>query len=307
MIRIDEITFSNMFSYGEDNTFTISPSVTQLSGANGTGKSYLASIIEELFFNKNSRGVKKSAIENRYSDVTGYSCTAKFSIGNTPYTLEKKVATTTKLVLKERGVDISGHTTTQTYKKVEQLLGLDFQTFTKLVYQSITSSLDFLVATDANRKKFLVTLLGLEHYVEAEKKIKEETKESKSSVASIERAVANVSSWIDSCANDPTKLLEESFVPEEDTELQSYLIKRNATYSNLALNNSIVSKNIAQKQALAKTVKYPEVPKVDLTESKLLLKGKEALMNQAKADVRNATSEVRKVEGIKESCHVCGS
>ncbi len=53
--------------------------------------------------------------------------------------------------------DISGHTATQTYKMIEEIMGGDFQTFTKLIYQSVGSNLDFLKATDATRKAFLLT------------------------------------------------------------------------------------------------------------------------------------------------------
>ena len=47
----------------------------------------------------------------------------------------------------------------------ERFLGIDFKTFTQLVYQNTNTSLQFLTATDTNRKKFLIDLLKLDDYV----------------------------------------------------------------------------------------------------------------------------------------------
>ena len=44
----------------EENT------VTQIIGTNGMGKSSIPLIIEEALFNKNSKGIKKADIPNRY-------------------------------------------------------------------------------------------------------------------------------------------------------------------------------------------------------------------------------------------------
>ena len=70
-----------------------------------------------------------------------------------------------KCKLYKNGEDISSHTATNTYKTVEEILGLDFKTFTQIVYQNTNTSLQFLTATDTNRKKFLIDLLQLEKYV----------------------------------------------------------------------------------------------------------------------------------------------
>ena len=146
-------------------------------------------ILEELFYNKNSRGVKKSSIKNRYSNSKSYSAESEFIIGNDSYKLTKSVSSTATVKLYKNGQDISGHTATQTYELVEKLLGMDFTTFTKLVYQSMRSNLDFLLATDANRKKFLVSLLGLESYSEIAAKIKDKTSAVKSSLTSVQNTI----------------------------------------------------------------------------------------------------------------------
>ena len=181
MITIKKLKFSNMFSYGENNEIVLNNSnVLQLVGKNGAGKSSIPTILEELLYNKNSRGTKKADIKNRYTDANYYSGTVEFDVDGDEYILEKVVKSSTKLTLTKNGEDISGHTPTQTYKKLEtEILKLDFNTFSKLVYQSMNSSLDFLKATDYKRKEFLISLLSLDKYVTIHNRIKEVVKEAK--------------------------------------------------------------------------------------------------------------------------------
>ena len=308
MIQIKEVGFSNMFSYGDDNVFTVGPNVTQLLGKNGDGKSSIATIIEELFFNKNSRGIKKADIPNRYSGAKGYSCFAKFSVHGVAYTIEKVVSTTTKLKLLKGKADCSGHTATQTYKLIEDLLGMDFNTFTKLVYQSMVSSLDFLSATDANRKKFLVSLLGLENYVEAEKTLKEAVKESKSEMASITGSLETVKSWIAKNGVIP-EIAEPKTLPEKDKSINDILLKRKMELANANLHNTEVKKNLRNISNFESLVPVSPVlpPEEDSSvASKAVEVAKRDLAVQ-KSTSSAAASEVAKINSIKEKCHVCGS
>ena len=73
MITLTRLTWSNVFSYGESNTIEFnSAPITQLVGLNGHGKSSIPLILEEVLFNKNSKGIKKADILNRYVDSKAY-------------------------------------------------------------------------------------------------------------------------------------------------------------------------------------------------------------------------------------------
>ena len=129
------------------------------------GKSSVPLILEEVLFNKNSKNIKKKEIQNRFINK-GYWINLKFDVDENNYELDVTRKAGIKCKLYENGKDISSHTATNTYKTVQKLLGLDFKTFTQLVYQNTNASLQFLTATDTNRKKFLIELLKLEEYVE---------------------------------------------------------------------------------------------------------------------------------------------
>jgi len=156
-----------MFSYGTGNELSINENkITQLTAANGSGKSTIALIIQEMLFSKNIKNIKKGDIINRYSNSKDWSGSLEFKVNAKNYKVDvKRVGSSSKVSLFENGVDISDHKVPDTYKKISNILGMNFEVFSQLTYQSSTDLLDFIKATDTNRKKFLINLFGLEKYV----------------------------------------------------------------------------------------------------------------------------------------------
>ena len=137
MIILQKLKWDNCFSYGEDNEIDLSKStLTQLVGTNGVGKSSIPLILEEVLFNKNSKNVKKADIANRYVNK-GYDISLDFSIDNDTYCISVSRRATLKCKLTKNGEDISSHTASNTYKTLNELLGIDFKTFSQLVYRGV--------------------------------------------------------------------------------------------------------------------------------------------------------------------------
>ena len=163
-IKLQRLEFENMFSYGGTNVIELDKSkITQLTAPNGSGKSSIAMIIQEALFNKNVKGIKKGDILNRWSKSKSWKVMLGLTqvLGDTEVTYDVQVVRTgaqTKVQLWEDGVDITEHKVLDTYKKLNQIVGTDFEVFSQLTYQSSTDLLEFLKATDANRKKFLINL-----------------------------------------------------------------------------------------------------------------------------------------------------
>lgn len=299
-----------MFSYGENNTLVLDEyPVVQLVGKNGAGKSSIPLVIEELLYNKNSKGIKKSSILNRYSGATKYSGTIWFSKGSDNYVLEKTVASSAKVKLTKNGEDISGHTATQTYKLIESdILGMDFKTFSKLVYQSMTSALDFLQATDANRKKFLMSLLNLEIYGVILEKLKARSKDATKERDELVGQLSVVESFLKS---NPEKLelMELVEVPEISQQLLSNAAALRVDLSNIEK----VNKRVAEKKSfLAKLNKLKsDEPTNDYTEEDVLeyKKARDELHEQvqeATAVVTSIKRELHSLGGLHETCPTCG-
>ena len=308
-VNIKNLTFSNMFSFGEaPTTIHFSDKVTQLVGENGAGKSSIPAILEDLFFNKTSRGVKKGAICNRYTQQKTYYSESDFSIGLDQYTLSKKVGSTASVKLTKNGEDISGHTATQTYQIVSELFGMDFNTFSKIVNQSILSSLDFLSATDANRKKFLISLLSLEKYTEAQEAVKKELSEIKTLFTSADSKVSTLSKYISDTETTKLELQTEIIVPEEVDhssriqELKTKLAMASATNSAILKEQKKLSELRAARDKLPTTVVFTEADKqLGLDNLDSLSKRKQTILVQANSLVK----EINALKSTPLDCPTC--
>ena len=96
-----------------------------------------------------------------------------------------------------------------TYKKIQNILGLDFEIFSQLTYQSSTDLLDFLKATDTNRKKFLINLFNLEKYVNIGETIKIKYNSADKDVAKIQGELKSIEDF-----------LQTAVIPQRQTEAE---------------------------------------------------------------------------------------
>ncbi len=251
MITLQKLKWSNCFSYGENNELNLEENVvTQLVGTNGMGKSSIPLIIEEALFNKNSKGIKKADIPNRYNNA-GYHIHLEFTKDSKNYDVIIDRKSSIKLRLLEDGEDISSHTATNTYKTLQAIIGIDFKTFSQLVYQNTNSSLQFLTATDTNRKKFLIDLLHLEKYVELFEVFKGESKTHYYNLTSIESQIATVEKWL----ND-NKLSDTSILPLENLIIETEEDEKEAArltmeIKNISEKNKKIQQNNTYKNLLS--------------------------------------------------------
>jgi DNA repair exonuclease SbcCD ATPase subunit len=303
MITLQKLKWSNCFSYGANNELDLTDStVTQIIGTNGMGKSSIPLIIEEALYNKNSKGIKKADIPNRYVN-NGYSIYLSFSKDQDQYEVNIDRKSSIKLTLSKNGEDISSHTATNTYKSLQEIIGIDFKTFSQLVYQNTNTSLQFLTATDTNRKKFLIDLLHLENYVRLFELFKEESKHSNINLTSISSKIATVEKWLsDNKLSDTTILPPLEFTistDEEEKELRSLMIE----IQNISEKNKKISTNNHYKDALSR---------IDLTEvqnlSKHQKKSYDSLQSQLGSIEQAAAGSQRllaKLEKLGDHCPTC--
>jgi len=252
MITLQKLTWSNCFSYGADNVLDLSDNtVTQLVGTNGMGKSSIPLIIEEALFNKNSKGIKKADIPNRYVNQ-GYHISLAFTKDEKSYDVIIDRKSSIKLRLLEDGEDISSHTATNTYKTLQDIIGIDFKTFSQLVYQNTNSSLQFLTATDTNRKKFLIDLLHLEHYVQYFELFKEEARKRSINLSSTESTIATIEKWLTDNKLKDTTILPLSEISIETEEDEKELATLTNEIANISEKNKKILRNNNYKDMLAK-------------------------------------------------------
>jgi len=219
-IVLNKLTFSNMFSYGKNNVIDLSNNrITQLTAPNGSGKSSIAMIIQETLFNKNIKGIKKTDILNRWSKEKSWSTSLTFTKDDTNYQVDVvRSGAQTKVKLIENGTDISDHKVLDTYKKIADIVGTDFEVFSQLTYQSSTDLLEFLKATDANRKKFLINLFNLEKYIAIGDRVKNKSTEADREYNRLIGELKTIEDFL-SLTSIPAKQTEKD-VPNIDEALQ---------------------------------------------------------------------------------------
>jgi|TARA_B100001939_G_scaffold311224_1_gene293651 DNA repair exonuclease SbcCD ATPase subunit len=254
MIILKTLAWSNCFSYGEGNEIDLSKAtLTQLVGTNGVGKSSIPLILEEVLFNKNSKNIKKADIANRYVNK-GYDISLSFSIDSNDYVIAVSRRTNLKCRLTKNGEDISSHTATNTYKTLGEVLGIDFKTFTQLVYQNTNASLQFLTATDTNRKKFLIDLLKLDDYVKYFEIFKEAVRQDSLSVSRLESKIDTIDKWLNDNKLEDTSLLSKLDLPFHSEEDEKTLRSLQIEFENISEKNKKISTNNYWKEQL-KTIK----------------------------------------------------
>ena len=303
MITLQTLRWDNCFSYGAGNELQLDDNtVTQILGTNGMGKSSIPLIIEEALYNKNSKGIKKADIPNRYVN-DGYNISLDFTKDGDSYVITVNRKSTIKVKLEKNGTDISSHTATNTYKTLQEVLGVDFKTFSQLVYQNTNASLQFLTATDANRKKFLIDLLHLEKYVELFEVFKAASREVSNTSATIAGKLATVEKWLET-----NKLKDTNILPMLDLEIDTSKYEEDLRYwmtekQNISEINKKIEKNNQYKELLNK-INIAEVS--SSTVRRASYDDLQEELGSLQAVATGAQRTLDKLEKISDECPTCG-
>jgi DNA repair exonuclease SbcCD ATPase subunit len=250
MIILQKLKWDNCFSYGEGNELDLSrDTLTQLVGTNGVGKSSIPLILEEVLFNKNSKNVKKADIANRYVNQ-GYDISLDFTVDDSLYSIDVSRRTNLKCKLTKDGEDISSHTASNTYKTLGEILGIDFKTFSQLVYQNTNASLQFLTATDTNRKKFLIDLLKLDDYVAYFDTFKEAVRVASSTITSENAKIATIEKWLKDNILEDSSILDKIILPKMSEEDEQSLRSLQVDFENISEKNKKINLNENLKERL---------------------------------------------------------
>ena len=131
-----------------------------------------------------------------------------------------------------------------------EILGIDFKTFTQLVYQNTNTSLQFLTATDTNRKKFLIDLLKLDDYVSYFETFKEAVRVSSQSVTSLNAKTDTIVKWLTDNKLESIELLEKVDLPKIEEKDEKRLRQLQLEIENISEKNRKINDNNQLKQQL---------------------------------------------------------
>ena len=308
MITIKTLAWSNAFSYGADNKidFAAAP-LTQLVGKNGHGKSSIALILEEVLFNKNSKSIKKADIINRYVKEKSYSIELVLDKDGVEYKIKTVRGSTQTVKLYKDGTDISAHTSTQTYKNIEEILGFDHKTFSQIVYQSSSASLEFLTAADTARKKFLIEILNLGKYTQAQEVFKETAQELSKDITQVQAQVNTVNTWLNKYAGTDLTLQEYKEVPVIADHLVSEATELEKQIQGLESINKKITQNNTYRQVQSKIKLFP-IPEKPTADPKPLQVESANLTTESvelSKTIRDSQAFVKKIGALHGTCPTC--
>ena len=303
MIILKTLKWGNAFSYGADNSIDFSKDpLVQLLGKNGHGKSSIALILEEVLYNKNSKGIKKSDIINRYVKDKSYWIELELEKNQVRYTIKTVRGSTQTVKLYEEGVDISSHTSTATYKHIEEIIGFDHKTFSQIVYQSSVSSLEFLTATDTARKKFLIDLLNQGVYTKAGEVFKEVASGVSKEVDKLSARKETIFNWLEKFnSTDMVELPIEEPLPQPES-IKARVLELEAELANIVtINKKRTNNNVYKQQLDGITIDnsdYSSFTQNDLTQLEI----EYAAANKI---VKDGATFQSKLKTLSDTCPTC--
>lgn len=284
---LKQLKWENILSY-KKGYFDFTTGITNISGLNGAGKSSIISILTEVLFNKNPKGILKTDLFNRNLGEAYYNIKLTFSLKDIDYELElTRKGNKSVLTLLKNNEDISFHTATQTYKYLEDLIGFDYTLFTQLTYQGATSSLLFLTGTDKQRKDFLVYLFSFEKYKEIYDKVSEVLKNIKNEITSITSKIEVLEGTLTRLETKKESIkilpLKEELEPFNDTmliklrnELDTIASYNKSVYNNLKIKSKLDALIIPEKvEEIDKEKQFSIITNIRLLEESLKLAQKE--------------------------------
>jgi len=181
-------------------------------------------------------------------------------------------------------------------------LGLDFKTFTQLVYQNTNTSLQFLTATDTNRKKFLIDLLKLTEYVEFFEIFKEASREISLEVNSLESKSDTIVKWLNENKLESIDILPILNLPKYSEKDEQDLQSLRGDFEKISeKNKKIIDNNFIKEQ----------LDEIESSEHRLF-KGEEINLDATlqklgtiRAQLSDAQAHLDKISELEGQCPTC--
>lgn len=300
-IKLKTFKWNDCFSFGSGNVIELDSSpITQIVAPNGYGKSSIPLILEETAYNKNSKGVAKADIPNRLID-DGYSTELDFLVDEDIYTIKVQRGSSIKVKLFKNSEDISSHKSTDTFKEIADIIGIDFKTFQQLVYQSTSKSLQFLSATDTARKKFLIDLFDLSEYVELFENFKSLYTDHNNMVSHLKGRLEVINKWISN--NSDVELTVEDIpelptIPNYNEEISNLTVKIKLAETD----NTKIRNNLSIKEKLDSI----NIDKINASiDRKIDTSDLEEKKGQLSSVVTSSKATISKLKNLDSQCPTC--
>lgn len=203
MIVFKSVELKNFLSVGEEVVkFSLNSSpITMLSGSNGSGKSTLIDSISFALFGKSFREIKKGLLINSTNQKNSM-VRIDFLKGDNQYTIIRgqkparlEIFCNDKAMNEEASVG-------EAQRFIEkQVLGFDFNTFSRVCVMSTMNYTPFMSLTSFERRNFVENMLDLKMFTEMNKLHKTELSILKDTISKIEKDLSITDTKLDEKKN----------------------------------------------------------------------------------------------------------
>lgn len=237
MIVFKSVELKNFLSVGEEVVkFSLSSSpITMLSGSNGSGKSTLIDSISFALFGKSFREIKKGLLINSTNKKNSM-VRIDFLKGDNQYTIIRgqkparlEIFCNNKAMNEEASVS-------EAQRFIEkQILGFDFNTFSRVCVMSTMNYTPFMSLTPFERRNFVENMLDLKMFTEMNKLHKTELSILKDTISKIEKDLGIT----DTKLNEKKNFIEyinntnKKSAKEHEDKVKSLTVEYNTIKDNL--------------------------------------------------------------------------
>lgn len=170
-IRILAAEFRNFLSYGNNwqkfyfsnGLNTILGEITESGKSNGSGKSSITEVVPFALFGKTIKKINKADIVNWYNDKL---CEVRlmFEVDDIPYEIRRGIKPNKAELYVEGSLQRKPAHVADFQAQIEEVIGMDFQTFKNLIYFSPNNTISIINAGKPEKRKFLESLFDLSIY-----------------------------------------------------------------------------------------------------------------------------------------------
>lgn len=279
MIVFKKLTYKNILSTGNaENTIILNKShSTLVIGKNGEGKSTMLDALCFVLFNKPFRNVTKPQLIN---SINGKNALVKveFTIGGKEYEVIRGMKPNI-FEIWCNGVMLNQDAAAKDYQKVleQQILGLNFKTFTQVVILGSASFVPFMQLPGGQRREVIEDILDIRIFSVMNQLLKERAQATKDEVIRIEDAVALAKEKV----NAQKRLIESLNAAQENAigKLESKIRETMLEVESATSKQSVLQSEV---ESLAKEA---------------------SAEHDIKADVRKATTAKSKIDAKHSQLH----
>lgn len=199
MIVFESIEWKNFLSTGNSaNKVLLNKSTTTLIiGKNGEGKSTILDALCFALFGKPFRNINKGQLVN---SINGKGCLVeiRFSVNNKSYKVIRAIKPN-KFEIYCNDELMNQDAAAKDYQKVleQQILKLNYKTFTQVVILGSASFVPFMQLTSAQRREVIEDILDIRIFSTMNQLLKEKANDTKAEITRIEMEIANAKTKVE--------------------------------------------------------------------------------------------------------------